>query len=77
MDTEAKMIVLGAYIKGVFDSAASRGVLTNAAEKTMLNALVALYGKDKFVIEDPPAVQSAITASIEEAQKEVAKRQAK
>lgn len=77
MDAEAKLIVLGAYIKGVFDSAASRGVLTNAAEKTMVNALVGLYGKDKFVIEGPPEVQAAITASIEGAQKEVAKRQAK
>jgi len=51
MDATTQLITLGAYVKGVFDSAASRGVLTQAAIRTMMVKLVHIYGKDDFTIE--------------------------
>lgn len=36
-------IVLGTYAQGIFDAAVSRGVLTDATIKTLVNGLVRAY----------------------------------
>jgi len=52
MTHEDKITAFGAYVKGVLDSANSRGVLSLAAQRTMMNGLIALYGGG-FELEQP------------------------
>lgn len=70
-----KIITLGAYVKGVMDVAASRGLLTRAAQATMVNALRAIHGEE-FEIEPmspPPVPATSETAA--QASEAVAARQ--
>jgi hypothetical protein len=68
MDT--KVVELGAYVKGVLDSAASRGLFTQAALQTMLKGLLRIYGRDAFELESE---RSQETPDFSDLQKTVAK----
>lgn len=58
---------IGFYVSGVLDSAAARGVLTQATIATMLNGIMAAYGEN-IPVEDPGAVdapQTGINAGLD------------
>lgn len=71
------LCVLGAYVKGTFDSAASRGVLTPQNIQTMVNSLIGLYGTDQFAVQEVTPAGSGRPLDIAEAVKQAAQKTAK
>lgn len=45
------LCVFGAYVRGTFDTATSRGILTQQNIATMVKSLIGLYGEDQFSIQ--------------------------
>jgi len=65
----SKILVIGGYVTAMLDAARSRKKFTWAAQQTMINALIGIYGDADFEIESPPTQQAnPLTESAQAAQ---------